>query len=493
MTRLVLLLTLCWLLSASVGAKPAVRPSPSPSPTPNPALQLTDPANPPGAAHPGDPGALTLQQTVDVGLAKNPSMKSAAERVSTAVAQYDQAQSQKNLKLSFSDSTQFRAQGPVSVSTAPILGDQIAPGFPSTFTLINTVQSQIEMALQLLLTTFGRVENQIAAAFLNIDAQAKNADIDRRNLIYSVKQSFYNQLKSLAGEDAARLNLLVAEQSLSDTDAQFNQGLLAKYDVVQAQLQVVQATQQLQQRKTEILTTAANVRTLLVMPQDERVALIPPPPIVIDEAVTVKGLEGLALMNRPEIQSLDRQLAVAEALKQAAEADSAPTVGMGLGYRTSPGNEFAPNNLVVLQFNVSWYLWDGGLAHAKTAQAESSIRNIVAQAEQIKLQVLFDVQAAWLAYQQTQFDVDTAVKRVETASVYYDMARQRFNVGLATSLEVQQAVKALNDARVDQVVSTYNRDLAFAQLEQALGTDFPDRHVTLASLTQPATGGDWKR
>lgn len=489
---------LCWLLTACVAAKPPkaapspsprppVRPKavPSPSPTPNPLLQLTDPANPPGAARPGEPGALTMQQSVDTGLKQNPQVRVADEKVKMAIARYELSETQLNPKFLFTDQTYIRPQGGVSIPTPPILGNQQDPTFPAVFNIIDTVQSSIGLSLQKLLTTFGRVENEISAAFLNIDAQAKLADVTRRSVILSVKQGFLQQLKALAGQDAARLNLLVTEQSLADTNAQFNQGLLAKYDVVQAELQVVEATQQLQQRTTDIGTTAATFRTVVVLPQDAPVRLIPPPAITVDPDVTLKSLETLAVVNRPEMQALERELAVADALLKSAESDNNPVVSMGLHYMTNPGNSLAASNLVLVGLNVQWYLYDGGQRDAKVDEAEARIRGIQAQGEQIKLQVLLDVQNAWLNYLQTKFNVDTAVKRVETASVYYDMARQRFKVGLATSLEVQQAIQALNDARVNLVQANYDRDLAFAQLEQALGTDFPDRHVTLASLTPP--------
>ncbi len=446
-------------------------------------LQLTDPANPPGAAHAGEKGSLTLQQSVETGVQQNPQIRAAYEKVQQAIAKYDLAQSQMNPKFQFNSQTYIRPQGGISVSTTPILGNQQVSDFPAVFNIIDTVQSTINLTLQKLLTTFGRVENEISAAFLNIDFEAKRADIEKRNVILSVKQAFLAQLKALAGQDAARLNLLVSEQSLSDTNAQFVQGLLAKYDVVQAELQVVEATQQLQQRTTDIGTTAATFRTVLVLPEGSPVRLVPPSPIVVAPDVTTKSLEALALVNRPEMQALNRELAVAGALLKAAESDNNPIVSMGVNYTTNPGNSLAASNLVLVGLNVQWYLYDGGQRDAKVAEAESRIRAIQAQGEQIQLQVLLQVQTAWLNYLQTKFNVETAVKRVETASVYYDMARQRFRVGLATSLEVQQAIEALNNARVNLVVANYDRDLAFAQLEQALGTDFPDRNVTLASLT----------
>ena len=133
---------------------------------------------------------------------------------------------------------------------------------------------------------------------------------------------------------------------------------------------------------------------------------------------------------------------------------------------------------MVAGLNFSWALYDGGLGAAKVREAESKIRSIDQQAEQIRLQVCLDAENSWLNYQQTYYDLTTAEKKVQTAAIYYDMARQRYIYGLGTSLETQDALRSLNDARVNLVVAYYDRDLAFTQLENSLGMDFFDRHLS---------------
>jgi len=465
--------------------KPKPRPKPKPAPMlnllakPLPPIETTDPAHPPGAAAPGEAGAFTLQSSVETGLNTNPKIKVADERVAKAVAQYDQAASQKNLKMAFNDTTFIRPQGPAAIDTSPLLANSSRFNFPSQVTLVDTVHSKISVELQLLLTTFGRVENQIAAAFLNIDAQAKATDIERRNLDLQVKTGFLNHLKALAQIEATQANLVVSKQNLSDAEQLFKQGVMAKFDVVQADLQVTLDAQQVAQSATDIETTRAAFRTLLVLPPDAPVRLVPPAPIVIDEGITVKGLQDVALVHRPELIALARQMDVAEALLSAAESESNPQVGMNVGYYTNPGTSLGVQNTPMIGLNFSWPLFDGGLTAGKVAEAESQIRTIQDQGEDMRLQINLDVETKWLKYLQTYYDLKTAEQRVVTAMVYYDMARQRFVNGLGTSLETQEALRSLNNARVNLVIATYSRDLAFADVEQSLGVDFFDRHLTL--------------
>ena len=133
-----------------------------------------------------------------------------------------------------------------------------------------------------------------------------------------------------------------------------------------------------------------------------------------------------------------------------------------------------------LTLSLKWALWDGGYRNGRIEEAESQIRSLEASGEDLRNQVRLQVERAWLDFQLATVTVGTATKRVEAAEVYYDMARQRFLNGLGTSLEVQDSLRNLNDARQNLVVATYDRELAFAALENSVGVDFPLRRLAVS-------------
>ena len=100
-------------------------------------------------------------------------------------------------------------------------------------------------------------------------------------------------------------------------------------------------------------------------------------------------------------------------------------------------------------------------------------------AELVPVTIRLDVEKAWIEFQLSEVVLQTARKRVEAALVHSDMARQRFLNGIGTSLEVQESLSNLNDARNSYVVATYDRDLSFAAIEHSVGCDFPDRRLEI--------------
>lgn len=444
-------------LCAPAGAEPPAGSGTPPAPAP-----LTVPP----VVAPSRARSYTLDQSIEAGLRRNPSIRVADEKVASAAAQYGQQQSQKNLQILFSDRSTLQEK-------------QASSFGPLTVNTLDAFSSQIQASLQLLLTTFGKVENQIAAQFLQIGVEAENARTTRRNLVYQVKQAFFQRLKADASVSVAVMNLDVSRQSLSDTEKLFQQGVMARYDVVQAELQVTEATEQLARAKNSVQTSNAGFLTVLNEPLRTEVSLEAPQPIQVDPQVEVETLQALGLARRPEVWSLDRSLQVAHRLLDAAHGESHPSMTLSADYLTSPGYNTNPQNMYQLNLTVNWALWDGGYRDTREEEAESQIRSLEASGEDLRNQIRLQVEQAWLNFQLTTVTVETGRKRVEAAEVYYDMARQRFLNGLGTSLEVQDALRSLNDARQNLVVATYDRDLAFAALENSVGVDFPDRRMAV--------------
>ncbi len=199
-------------------------PAGSPRPSDHSVVVPTRPPERPSGVKP-----MTLKETLNLGLTQNPLIRSSLENVEQARASYQQQKTQKHPKLILDNTTTLQPER--SINTRPLLSAINAPsGFPEKFVLNSPVTDQFRLSLQVLLTTFGRVENEIAASFLQIDVQLAEFDVDRLNLAYQLKQAFFDKLSADATVEVSRLNLSVANQNLDDTKALFEQGVMSRYD-----------------------------------------------------------------------------------------------------------------------------------------------------------------------------------------------------------------------------------------------------------------------
>lgn len=260
---------------------------------------------------------------------------------------------------------------------------------------------------------------------------------------------------------------------------------MARYDVVQAELAVVEATQDVAQSQTDIGTTTVTLQTVLYELGQPRVDPVPPPAISVDPTVTAADLDRLAQQARPEVAVLDRNLAAADALLESAYSNSYPNVSLFTGYTSTVGS-IVPTDVLGLTLQVQWNIFDGGLRDGAVHEAEATVRSLHAQGDQLRANITNQVETAFLNFQQTEFTLKTAVKRVEAAQVFYEMARERFINGLGTSLETQTALTSLTSARQELVQATYDREIAFARLERQVGLEFPNRHLAVPTPIEGA-------
>jgi len=268
----------------------------------------------------------------------------------------------------------------------------------------------------------------------------------------------------------------------------------ARYDVLQAELEVFQAVEQLQRARSDVETSTATFYTTLNYDPRPPLELIPPPKILVAADVRLADLEDAALRHRPEIVQITRSLQASRLLVKSAESQSAPSLTLGMGYNTATGSLFAVTDQVSITVNFAWPILDGGLRKAKVMEAKSQLAQLEDQRIDLVQQVRLQVEQAWVAFKLSEFTLATALKRAETASEFLDMTRARYINGLATSLEVQQSIQQLNEARQDVVVADANRNETFADLERASGLEIPDRQLTLehvkygGAVTVPAPG-----
>lgn len=460
-------------------ASPPASPSPTPAPDPGPppVTSVEELTTPPTGVPP-----LSLEQTLAEGLARNPRLKVAAEQIVQARARYNELWSGKRPKLNIDNTTTYRQQQVIDTSNLVPAG---TTGLPSQITLGERLQDQVQATLAQLLTTFGRLENQIAAAFIQIGAAVQEMESVRRQLLLDLKTAYFARLRAEADSSVTILNLESARQTLRDTTLRFNQGLLARYDVLQAELEVTDATLRRDQAATDLVTSQVRLRAVMFEPTDRVLWSVEPAPIVADPATPVSALEELAYARRPELAALNLNLAAARKLVSAAKADNSPTLTLQLNYLTSSGTSLGPVDATNGQLVLSWPLIDGGQRNARVKDAESKLRviddNIALQRQNVRK----EVQEAWARLLLAEENLKTAQSRLDIAVSFHYMARLRFVGGVGTSLEMQNAVRSLNDARLALVLRRNELDLAFAGLEQSLGVDFPDRRLV---VPPPATG-----
>jgi outer membrane protein len=182
---------------------------------------------------------------------------------------------------------------------------------------------------------------------------------------------------------------------------------------------------------------------------------------------------GQAIQNRPELADLRLRYEAARKF-EAAEKDlkrpnvNLTAVGGALPYldqnpRVTPeGYEAAALNVEIPIFNGHLFSAREQAAHYEALASNQRLRDLQQQVEH-------DVRSAWLTASNAFQRIPVTVELLGQARLALELAQGRYNLGLASIVEVTQAELNVTQAQIENVNANYDYQNAWAALQYTLG------------------------
>jgi outer membrane protein len=455
---------------APTGPTPVPGPSTMPAPA-APAMSMPprEPLTPPAGIRPfATPQEIVgrelgLEEAVNIGLENAPV-------IVARVGDYIAAQQRVNQALSpmfpqLSSSGNFGRARQIS----PASGSSATNDFGS----INATLSQ-------LLWDFGRTWAAKDVAKYTADAVKELLETQKLDIAQLVKTQYFTLLLSKRLVQVNLAALERAEVNLRSAQGFFQVGTQPKSFVTRAEVDV------------------ANARVNVIRAQNAvnlaRVALNTAMGIAINSPTEVRDLLSYqqyptdrsqlvseALRNRPEYRQVRAQFDAAEASVRQTFRDFFPnlfasgTYGIA-GVSGGPAfNQRVTNGFVDYgnQWNVgltlNWNIFDGGNRIARYKEAKANVEASQARVRDTELQIWQNVEQSYLNLGESEARIGAAQKAVESAGENYQLARGRFDAGVANIIELTDAQLALTQAQSDEAQALADYRIAIARLERALG------------------------
>ena len=130
---------------------------------------------------------------------------------------------------------------------------------------------------------------------------------------------------------------------------------------------------------------------------------------------------------------------------------------------TDSGNEWS------VGLSLNWSIFDGGGKVARHKEAKANLEAAQARVRDAELQVWQSVEQSYLNLGEAEERIGAAGKAVESAEENYQLARGRFDAGVANIIELTDAKLALTQAQSTEAQALSDYRIAIANLERALG------------------------
>jgi cobalt-zinc-cadmium efflux system outer membrane protein len=187
--------------------------------------------------------------------------------------------------------------------------------------------------------------------------------------------------------------------------------------------------------------------------------------------IDLERLHRLARQNRPDLLGSEQVLASARSSRSAAVASWVPDVSLGLGRQTIDGGG-SRSSFWKASVGFAIPLWAPFRQRGQLMEAAANGARADAELESLVRSTRLEVESAYLAYQMSHKRITLFDERIlSLATESHRVARESYEQGKATYLELLAAQQALNASRIDRVEALFAHQQAVAELEFSVGTD----------------------
>jgi outer membrane protein TolC len=270
---------------------------------------------------------------------------------------------------------------------------------------------------------------------------------------------------------------LKAAQSRVDlAQALFDQAVQIEKNGIGTNLDTVRAQVELQNEKQSLLVDQTE-REKALYGLGRLLDLAPQQPIELtDQSLFSETPEypgdasvAAAIANRPEMKSLDAQLAAAGYDRRAAREERLPSLSIGGDWAYQGSSLTASIPTYAIGATVSVPLTTGGRIRAEEAKAVIASRRLENQRRSQQDAIAEEVKSAAADMESARSQVEVARSGLSLAQKALGQSREKFSAGLANNIEVVTAQDALARANDNLIDAFYRYNLAHAQLAHATG------------------------
>ncbi len=296
-------------------------------------------------------------------------------------------------------------------------------------------------------------------------------DAAKADLRLQVYLAYIDYLRSAQQIVVAQDTIKLLQQQLSDAKNFYEQGLFAKNDYLQVDVELSAAEQALLSSKRNVKIAFYRLKRLLgsALSEDETIEEISRE----QKELLIPRLKAKMLENRSELKLLDAQKRGLHYAYEAAASNYYPKVDAEAKYQVA-GEDPLPDGGVTFQVheqstvavNLSWNLYQGGADEARRASLlyQESAGN--ERLNTLYLELDFQLEQAVESYELAKSQIKVAEKALEQAKENFRITKDQYDANIANTTLMLDAQRFLARAQVDHYEAYFALYDAMGEIER---------------------------
>lgn len=315
----------------------------------------------------------------------------------------------------------------------------------------------------------------IGVASKSVELNSENLRFTEVATISNVKKAFYSVLLAREFKDVMNQSLQNALDQLENVKRLNKQEVASDYDLLRAEVQVENLRPQVIQAENNYEISKENLKVLIGLKSEQEINILGEFDFEGQYDISLQQFLDDVMKNNPQLAILNKQEEITNRTISLEKSAYFPSLAAFGNYQyQAQSDDFKISDyrwvstfVVGLQLQIP--IFNGFKTPARVEQANITLNQVDEQRRGLTEALKTQLQNIVYTIDRTIIRIKGQDKNIEQAQQGYEIAKTRFENGLGTQLEVNDAELALRQARLNRLQAVYDLRIAEAELQMILG------------------------
>ncbi len=288
--------------------------------------------------------------------------------------------------------------------------------------------------------------------------------------ILNVKNAYVKYLNMQNTKDTFEVQYKLFKKQFEDSKVRYEQGLLAKNDLLQVQVNMSNALQNLTNAKANVEISKLELSNILGGKDLSNETIEK-----LDESKLDNfKIENQTIENRSELKALNLNLEALNKNEVVLNSSFYPKVDGSFSHKNYYENsafgryDLGVDEQSVASINLSWNIYNGNSDKTKKLINKKEIVKLQNSIKKTKLQLNLQLQTAKLNYEVAKANYETATLSLDQAKENYNIVRNRFDEGVSSSTDLIDANYLLTQGKQNYYKAFFDKYISLETLKRVL-------------------------
>lgn len=312
---------------------------------------------------------------------------------------------------------------------------------------------------------------------VDIQLAMEKSRASRIDLINQVKKSFYSLLLAQDSHTVFKKTYHTDSLNLINIQNRFNQGVVAEYDVITADVRLKSLIPSILQSENMMKIAELQLKMLMGIESDTPIEIVGA--LTDYEATMFDAIipADTSLMQNSDIKQFDLQAEMAKKGYEIQKLQFAPSLVSSFNYMyMSQNNDFKFSNyrwdpFSTIGISLSIPLFNGGQRYHNMKQSEIQLYQLQQQRKEVERGLKLSIKNNYDLMAKSIEQVSATQNSVKQARRGYEITQKRYETGMGTIVDINAAALAVTNAELQYRNAIYDYLAAKSDLEKLLGYD----------------------